>query len=148
MRSNGHLRLAQAGPIDGLSFVPSGEAGKRIAHPRSGFDMYFPARWERLALSRIRDARARTVDPDSLKLAVDADLTGRRIVVFDDTWATGASAQSVSVVLKRTGAAFVSIVVMGRWVNSGWTPTQRFFRDHPRVEWTGAVCPVSSAACS
>jgi hypothetical protein len=42
---------------------------------------------------------------------------GRSVLLVDDTWVSGASAQSASAALKLAGARHVAIVVLGRHVN-------------------------------
>jgi len=48
---------------------------------------------------------------------VDAPVAGADLLVVDDTWVSGGSAQSVAAALKRSGARRVAIVVLGRQVN-------------------------------
>lgn len=42
---------------------------------------------------------------------------GADVLLLDDTWVSGASAQSACVALKRAGAARVAVVVLGRHLN-------------------------------
>jgi hypothetical protein len=42
---------------------------------------------------------------------------GASVLLLDDTWVSGASAQSAAAALKLAGAAHVAIVVLGRHVN-------------------------------
>jgi hypothetical protein len=42
---------------------------------------------------------------------------GADVLLLDDTWVSGASAQSAAVALKRAGAARVAIIVIGRHLN-------------------------------
>jgi hypothetical protein len=42
---------------------------------------------------------------------------GADVLLLDDTWVSGASAQSAAVALKRAGAARVAVVVIGRYLN-------------------------------
>lgn len=44
-------------------------------------------------------------------------LGSQSILVIDDTWTTGAHAQSASAALKTAGAAGVAILTIGRWFN-------------------------------
>jgi hypothetical protein len=46
-------------------------------------------------------------------------VTGAGILLIDDTWASGASAQSAAVALKQAGARAVAVVVIGRHVPAG-----------------------------
>jgi phosphoribosylpyrophosphate synthetase len=43
-----------------------------------------------------------------------SDIAGSSVLLFDDTWTTGAHAQSAAWALKRAGAARVAILVIGR----------------------------------
>lgn len=50
-------------------------------------------------------------------LRADGTVAGRDVLVVDDTWVSGGSAQSAAVELKQAGALRVAIVVLGRHVN-------------------------------
>jgi hypothetical protein len=57
------------------------------------------------------------------------DVTGRRVLVVDDSWVTGARARSAAAALERAGAAVVAIVVAGRIVDTTAAPgTARWWR--------------------
>jgi hypothetical protein len=58
------------------------------------------------------DPWARTLDPARFQ-ATDL-LPGATVLLLDDTWVSGASAQSAAVALKLAGAAAVAVVVAGR----------------------------------
>jgi hypothetical protein len=60
-------------------------------------------------------AHRRGVDPGWLR--VDGVVAGADVLVVDDTWVSGGSAQSAAVALKLAGAGHVAIVVIGRHVN-------------------------------
>jgi hypothetical protein len=48
---------------------------------------------------------------------VAARADGAAVLLLDDSWVSGASAQSAAVALKRAGAARVAVVVLGRHLN-------------------------------
>jgi predicted amidophosphoribosyltransferase len=50
-------------------------------------------------------------------LRVDARVSGADVLLVDDSWVSGASAQSAAAALKLAGAARVAIVVIGRHVD-------------------------------
>ena len=50
-------------------------------------------------------------------LRVGSPVAGESVLVVDDTWVSGGSAQSVAVALKMAGAARVVVVVLGRHVD-------------------------------
>jgi len=104
-----------AGPPGRLAVVPSGQ-GRPGAHPLAGLVASC------LSVPRIRlsatgqlAARGREIDPGWVR--VDGGLAGESVLVVDDTWVSGGSAQSVAVALKRAGAVRVAVVVLGRHVN-------------------------------
>jgi hypothetical protein len=47
-------------------------------------------------------------------------LRGEAVLLIDDTWTSGASAQSAAYALRRAGASRVGLVVIGRHVNPGF----------------------------
>ena len=49
-----------------------------------------------------------------------ARLTAEPVLLIDDTWTTGANAQSAAAALKRAGAGPVAAVVIGRHLNRRW----------------------------
>ena len=46
-------------------------------------------------------------------------LAGASVLLIDDTWVSGASAQSAAVALRAAGAGHVAVVVLGRHVDPG-----------------------------
>jgi hypothetical protein len=48
-----------------------------------------------------------------------ARIPGARVLLLDDTWTSGASAQSAAMSLRRAGASSVAVVVLGRHVSPG-----------------------------
>jgi hypothetical protein len=67
----------------------------------------------RLALRPGRQGR----DLDLDRFQVLARPAGASILLLDDTWVSGASAQSAAAALKLAGARHVAVVVLGRHVN-------------------------------
>ncbi|MGH2871001.1 MAG: hypothetical protein ACRDL5_00870, partial [Solirubrobacteraceae bacterium] len=54
------------------------------------------------------------------RYAARRPLAGEPVLLVDDTWTTGANAQSAAAALKTAGAGVVAAVVIGRHVNRGW----------------------------
>lgn len=83
---------------------------------------------EAVAVTRERYERllARTeheVPPHTFSAAKYAPLRalqGEPVLLIDDTWTTGASAQSAAAALKAAGAGAVAAVVIGRHLNRSW----------------------------
>jgi hypothetical protein len=95
--------------------VPSGR-GRPGGHPlpglvRSCIDVPLVG----LSVVPEEAAHVRGVDPRWLR--VDAPVAGVDVLVIDDTWVSGGSAQSAAVALKLAGAYRVAIIVLGRHIN-------------------------------
>jgi adenine/guanine phosphoribosyltransferase-like PRPP-binding protein len=74
---------------------------------------YVKCRWVEL-LARTDYHQVRELDPDRF---LAEPVPGGRILLLDDTWTTGASAQSAAMALRRAGASSIATVVLGRHIN-------------------------------
>jgi hypothetical protein len=104
-----------AWPPTVAAVVPSGR-GRPGGHPlpglvRSCLDVPLIG----LSVAPEEAAHVRGVDPRWLR--VDGPVAGADVLVVDDTWVSGGSAQSAAVALKLAGARRVAIIVLGRHVN-------------------------------
>lgn len=52
------------------------------------------------------------------------DLSGRRVLLIDDTWASGGHAHSAATALKTVGATVVALIVIGRHIRPDWNVTE------------------------
>jgi hypothetical protein len=117
LRDAGDVLWREAGMSAGpsaVAVVPSGQ-GRPGAHPLAGIVrscVDLPV--VRLAIVP-QVIHVRGVDPGWLRVTGPA--TGADILVVDDTWVSGGSAQSAAAALKLAGARRVAIVVLGRHVN-------------------------------
>jgi hypothetical protein len=94
-----------------VAVVPSSR-GRGGVHPlRALAEPYLRLPWTALATRPGADGRARDLDPDRFTAP---RLDGARVLLLDDTWATGASVQSAAMALRAAGAAAVAAVVLGR----------------------------------
>lgn len=104
-----------AGPAAAV-VVPSGQ-GRPGPHPLAGIvGSCVDLPQVRLAV-RPREVHARGVNAGWVRVA--SPVAAADLLVVDDTWVSGGSAQSVAAALKRAGARRVAIVVLGRHVNPG-----------------------------
>jgi hypothetical protein len=119
LRDNGGAVWTAAGMAAGspqlAAAVPSGQ-GRPGGHPllglvRSCVDVPLVG----LSVAPGGAAHVRGVDPGWLR--VDGTVTGADVLVVDDTWVSGGSAQSAAIALKLAGARRVAIIVIGRHVN-------------------------------
>jgi phosphoribosylpyrophosphate synthetase len=102
-----------AGPA-AVAVVPSGQ-GRPGAHPLVGMVRSCVA----LPLVRLavapEEIHTRGVNPGWVR--VGDPVAGADVLVVDDTWVSGGSAQSTAAALKLAGARRVAVVVLGRHVN-------------------------------
>lgn len=105
----------RAGAVPGCAcVVPSGR-GRPGPHPLQalvGGCLALP--WVALAARPGGDPWARALDPGRFR--VPSPVPGAAVLLLDDTWTSGGTAQSAAVALKRAGARSVAVVVLGRHV--------------------------------
>ena len=71
-------------------------------------------------------------------------LASEAVLLIDDTWTTGASAQSAAAALRAAGAGRVAAVVVGRHVNRDWRENDRHLRALGTFEWDRcALCAAT-----
>lgn len=69
-------------------------------------------------------------------------LEGSAVLLIDDTWVTGAAAQSSAHALRHAGARAVALVVLGRFVNPDFSDHGARLDSLPSAfDW--AYCPVA-----
>ena len=104
--------------------VPSGR-GRPGPHPlQSLVSPYLTLPWASMRAEPGGDPWARALDPGRFRAG--QPVTGAAVLLLDDTWASGASAQSAAVALKQAGARTVAVVVIGRHVPAaGGVPCTR-----------------------
>jgi hypothetical protein len=90
----------------------------------------------------------RVVSPEKF-VATRADaVAGRHVLVLDDIWTTGSNAQSAALALRRAGAAAVSVMVVGRWLNPSYPPTKAFLERYLDSAFDPHLCPLSGRPCA
>jgi hypothetical protein len=101
--------LPGAGP-GRLAVVPTG-CGRLGPHPLLGLvSPYLRLPVTRLVIRPGSQGR----DLDVNRFRTDGTAAGARVLLLDDSWVSGASAQSAAAALKLAGARQVAIVVLGR----------------------------------
>lgn len=83
-------------------------------------------RYERLLRRSSCEADAHAFTPE--KFAAERELSGEPVLLIDDTWTTGANAQSAAATLRGAGAGGLAAVVIGRHVNRDWHQNDRRLR--------------------
>ncbi|MGH3160116.1 MAG: hypothetical protein ACRDNF_26585 [Streptosporangiaceae bacterium] len=126
-----------------LAVVPSG-GGRSGVHPlQSLAEPYLGLPWADLIASTDELVQARELRIGRFRAA--GPLGGATILLLDDTWASGSSAQSAAAALKLAGASSVVTLVLGRHINLTRTRPGPFLQalagSHFRPDW----CPVHEA---
>jgi predicted amidophosphoribosyltransferase len=94
------------------------------------------------------DARCdRRVRADKFAVNSPSEVADRHVLVLDDVWTTGSNAQSAALAMRRAGAAFVSVLVIGRWLSPGSVLTQQFLAARLDARYDPHVCPVTGGRC-
>jgi predicted amidophosphoribosyltransferase len=123
--------------FDVVTTVPSGVVDRDGGHPLRLLvgEVVEPTRERHARLLRRSGTPVpeRTVDP--LKYSPTQTLDGEAVLVVDDTWTTGASAQSAAGALKTAGAGPVVVVPMGRHVNPEYQDNAARLRALPAFRW-------------
>jgi len=102
-----------AGPTH-LAVVPTAR-GRPGVHPlRALISPYLVTSWAELA-ARPGGHPVRDLDPARFTAQ---PLPGARVLLLDDTWTTGSTAQSAAMALRLAGARSVAAVVLGRHVST------------------------------
>lgn len=132
-----HQCVARAAHIDQwshLAVVPS-TRGRPGEHPlRTLIGNRFLLPWIHLTATGISsEPRAFHSDRFTVHTPTE-DLSDARVLLFEDTWTTGARVQSAAYAIKKAGAARVAVVVLGRHVNPDfgpWQPILQSIADRP-----------------
>lgn len=144
--------VAQAARLSGFSVVttvPSGNTERDEQHPLR------PMVAETVGVTRSRYRRllrptAVAVAPRAFsreKFRPTDALSGESVLLIDDTWTTGANAQSAAAALKAAGAGRVAAVVIGRHVNRDWHQNDQRLRRLGVFHWEEcALCAPARAA--
>jgi predicted amidophosphoribosyltransferase len=139
--------LAGAADIDSFALVttvPSSDKDRDENHPLRHIvgELVGPTRdrYERLLRRSDEEIEARVFQTN--KYTPVTPLRDQHVLLIDDTWTTGANAQSAAAALKQAGAGKVAAVVIGRHLNREWHANDRRIRGITRpFDWTRcALC--------
>ncbi|HTP18961.1 MAG TPA: hypothetical protein VMJ65_05115 [Solirubrobacteraceae bacterium] len=132
-------RAAGTDQFELVTTVPSGNQIRDERHPLRWIvgELVGPTRDRHERLLRRSDAevRPRTFSPD--KFVATEPLKGRSVLLIDDTWTTGTSAQSAAAALRAAGAGTTAAVVIGRHLNREWHENDKRIRGIARpFDWS------------
>ena len=92
--------------------------------------------------------KERVVSASQFEVVPNRGLSGRHILVLDDTWTTGSNAQSAALTLRHAGAEHVSVMVVGRWLSPTYGNNAEFIKTRLRRDYDPNICPVTGGACT
>lgn len=112
--------------FDLIASVPS-TSGRSGTHPLEAIiQSMYGTRYTNVLKTTQQQIERREASKE--RFEVNIDVTNKTILLIDDTWTTGAKAQSAAASLKRAGAGKVAVVVVGR-----------YFRADPRLGPPGRI---------
>ena len=126
--------------IPSLTSRPGRHPFAELAHPIN------TAR-DAMALIPAPDATCDRTINDKFVLQPAARLDGRHVLILDDVWTTGSTAQSAALAVRRAGAAAVSVMVVGRWLNPDRRGTADFIATRLHRDYDPDICPVTGREC-
>ncbi len=136
-------RAAHSERFEIATAVPSGHRDRGEHHPLRHIvaTLVGPTRDRHEPILRRTSAVVppRIYDPGKFEPS-NGRLNGESILLIDDTWTTGATAQSAAAALKQAGAGPVAAVVIGRHLNREWHENDRRIR--------GIVRPFNWQECA
>lgn len=135
-------KAAGATHFDLVTTVPSGDPTRDERHPLRWIvgEVVVPTRDRHRRLLRRTDAEVSLREYSEHKFEAAQSLDGHAVLLVDDTWTTGASAQSAAAALKAAGAGPIAAVVIGRHLNREWHQNDRRLR--------GIEQPFDWSACA
>jgi predicted amidophosphoribosyltransferase len=123
-------RAAGVGAFALVTTVPSSRGDRGGPHPMQRIvgELVVPTRDRYAAILRRTDTpvTVHMFSPD--RFAPLAALHGEPVLLIDDTWTTGASAQSAAATLKKAGSGPIAAVVIGRHLHRDWGDNDRRLR--------------------
>ncbi len=120
--------------FDLVTTVPSSDRERDSRHPlrRVVGQLTEPMRDRYHRLLQRSAAPSQPREFDIQRFEICHQLHGGSVLLIDDTWTTGASAQSAAGALKAAGATAVAAVVIGRYLNEDWQDNRTRLRSLPR----------------
>jgi predicted amidophosphoribosyltransferase len=143
-------KAAGATQFDVVTTVPSGDRLRDDHHPLRHIvgDLVGPTRtrYQRVLRRADTEVSARTFSQHKFEATQTID--HRSVLLIDDTWTTGTSAQSAAATLKAAGADPIAAVVIGRHLNREWHENDRRLRGIQRpFQWEScALCTTRAGS--
>ena len=136
-----------AGRFDVVTTVPSSDPDRDERHPLRTIvgQLVGPTRERYEALLRRSAVSLSAHVFHTEKYTPIRRLDGTSVLLIDDTWTTGANAQSAACALKSAGASTVAALAIGRHINRQWGENDARLRS-TRAPFTWDECPFCEPA--
>jgi predicted amidophosphoribosyltransferase len=130
-----------------VTTVPSGDQVRDEFHPLRSIvgELVAPTRDRYARLLRRTTSRVPPRAFSLQKFASTRMLSGEAVLLVDDTWTTGASAQSAAAALRSAGSGPVAAVVIGRHLNRPWGENHRRLGTYAPFNWSRCVICATEA---
>jgi hypothetical protein len=116
-------------------------------HPFAELAHMVNAASDAVALMPAPDAKCDRAINDKFVLQPATRLDGQHVLILDDVWTTGSTAQSAALAVRRAGAAAVSVMVIGRWLSPDRQVTANFIETRLHRDYDPDICPVTGGEC-
>ena len=135
-----HLACVAPNGIDTVLVVPSVEQNRPPPHPLLAVLEGLPGLPPASPMLRAGPGSPAHRSPALDGYVCDAPIEGSRVLLFDDTYTTGAHLQSAAHALVEAGAAAVHPLVIGRYIQPNWPGSQPIMAWANRHRWTPETC--------
>jgi hypothetical protein len=132
-------RAAGTSTFELVTTVPSGRRERDESHPLRWIvgELVGPTRGRHTRLLRRSGVEVPGRAFHAEKYEAVLPLEGQAVLLIDDTWTTGANAQSAAAALRHAGAGPIATVVIGRHLNRDWHENDRRLRGITRpFDWS------------
>lgn len=124
---------------DTIQVVPSSRAGR----PHQPLEAVIRSTRYRDDLVQLLTRTAEPIghnEPNPAAFAPTGDVEGRRVLIVDDTFTTGARVQSVASALTNAGATVVAAVPIGRVIDTNRGEKEAFWRRQRAIPFDFDIC--------
>lgn len=138
-------------PITAWSSVPS-TRGRHGVHPMSSLGAALGGMGAGIEVALTAGPGAATAGPREVVphrwVADPLTAAGRHVLLVDDTWTSGAKAQSAAAALHAAGARGVTTLILARWMDLDFGNTRAFLNAHAiAAPYSPYLCPITGGMC-
>jgi hypothetical protein len=151
LEEHGPCLRGAVGTWEQIAVVPSSRRGRDAGACPSPFSAVVAGVAALATLPRVPLGRGSSV-AGHLQPAVDAfvvsgPVAGRKVLLVDDTWVTGARARSAAAALTAAGASVVAVLVIGRCIDPSVSPHRARWWEAQRTATMSRVGRCCLAGC-